>query len=86
MRRFPAESEEHMNLSEALSLRIELLCFEKDLTLYELSKKSGVPRTTLKDIVAGRITNTGIKNVEKIAGGFGMNIRDFFDADLFEKV
>lgn len=74
-----------MNLSEAFSLRIQLLCFEKDLTLYELSKKSGVLRTTLKDIAAGRITNTGIKNVEKIAKGFGMNIRDFFDADLFEK-
>lgn len=75
-----------MKLAEALSLRIVLLCFEKDLTLYGLAKNSGIPRTTLKNIVSGRSKNTGIKNVEKIAGGFEMNIRDFFDTDLFEQV
>lgn len=37
-----------MNISQAISKRVMLLCYEKDMTVYELSKKSGVPKTTIK--------------------------------------
>lgn len=44
-----------MNISQAISKRILLLCYEKNITVYELSKKSGVPKTTIKDIISGKI-------------------------------
>ena len=69
-----------MKTFEAIAIRISNL---SDITLYELSKVSGVAQTTIKDIVYGRSKNPGIKNIERIANGFGMSVRDFFDDDLF---
>lgn len=72
-----------MKTFEAIAIRISNLSIERDITLYELSKVSGVAQTTIKDIVYGRSKNSGIKNIERIANGFGMSVRDFFDDDLF---
>ncbi|EHI55319.1 hypothetical protein HMPREF9333_01455 [Johnsonella ignava ATCC 51276] len=74
-----------MRIYEAVSSRITILCYKNDITLYRLSKISGIPKTTLKDIVSMKSKNTGMKTVEKIAYGFGMSIRDFFDSDVFEE-
>lgn len=72
-----------MKTFEAIAIRISNLSIERDITLYELSKVSGVAQTTIKDIVYGRSKNPSIKNIERIANGFGMSVRDFFDDDLF---
>ena len=68
-----------MKIYEAISSRIMNLCYKRDITLYELSKISGIPKTTLKDIVSMKSQNTRIENVEKIAAAFNLSIRDFFD-------
>lgn len=75
-----------MKIYEAISSRIMNLCYKRDITLYELSKISGIPKTTLKDIVSMKSQNTRIENVEKIAAAFNLSIRDFFDNDLFESM
>lgn len=41
-----------MEIYEALSTRIIILCNKEDLSLYQLSKLTGIPKTTLKDIVS----------------------------------
>ena len=64
-----------MNISQAISKRVMLLCYEKDMTVYELSKRSGVPKTTIKDIISGRSKNPRIISIEKLANGFSMSIR-----------
>ena len=43
-----------MKTFEAIAIRISNLSIERDITLYELSKVSGVAQTTIKDIVYGR--------------------------------
>jgi transcriptional regulator, cro/CI family len=75
-----------MKIYEAISSRIMNLCYKRDITLYELSKISGIPKTTLKDIVSMKSQNTRIENVEKIAAAFNLSIRDFFDNDVFESM
>ena len=77
-----------MNISQAISKRVMLLCYEKDMTVYELSKRSGVPKTTIKDIISGRSKNPRIKNpriisIEKLANGFSMSISEFWNHELF---
>ena len=75
-----------MKIYEAISSRIMNLCYKRDITLYELSKISGIPKTTLKDIVSMKSQNTRIENVEKIAAAFNLSIRDLFDNDVFESM
>lgn len=72
-----------MNISQAISKRILLLCYEKNITVYELSKKSGVPKTTIKDIISGRSKNPGILSIEKLATGFSISIGEFWNHELF---
>ena len=75
-----------MKIYEAISSRIMNLCYKRDITLYELSKISGIPKTTLKDIVSMKSQNTRIETVDKIAAAFNLSIRDFFDNDVFESM
>ena len=75
-----------MKIYEAISSRIMNLCYKRDITLYELSKISGIPKTTLKDIVSMKSQNTRIENVEKIAAALNLSIRGFFDNDVFESM
>ena len=72
-----------MNISQAISKRVMLLCYEKDMTVYELSKRSGVPKTTIKDIISGRSKNPRIISIEKLANGFSMPISEFWNHELF---
>lgn len=72
-----------MNISQAISKRILLLCYEKNITVYELSKKSGVPKTTIKDIISGRSKNPGILSIEKLAAGFSISIGEFWNHEIF---
>ena len=72
-----------MNISQAISKRVMLLCYERDMTVYELSKRSGVPKTTIKDIISGRSKNPRIISIEKLANGFSMSISEFLNHELF---
>ena len=72
-----------MNISQAISKRVMLLCYEKDMTVYELSKRSGVPKTTIKDIISGRSKNPRIISIEKLDNGFSMSISEFWNHELF---
>ena len=72
-----------MNLSQAISKRVILLCYEKNMTVYELSKKSGLPKTTIKDIISGRSKNPGVLSIEKLAIGFSISIGEFWSDKIF---
>ncbi|MEF9938663.1 MAG: helix-turn-helix transcriptional regulator [Clostridium sp.] len=75
-----------MQICEATIKRIQELCEQKNLTFYALSYKTGIPPSTLKCIINGRSKNPGLVNIKKIAEGFDMSIREFYDSDLFDEL
>lgn len=75
-----------MQVCEATAVRIKELCRRNRITLYGLAYKTGMPSSTLKCIVNGRSRNPGIVNIKKIAEGFNMTLREFYDSDLFEQL
>lgn len=75
-----------MTLSQAISKRVILLCYEKNMTVYELSKKSGLPRTTIKDIISGRSKNPGVVSIEKLAIGFSISVGEFWSDNIFNSL
>lgn len=75
-----------MQICEATVKRIKELCRRDRLTLYALAYKTGMPPSTLKCIINGRSKNPGIVNIKKIAEGFDMSIREFYDSELFEEL
>ena len=70
-------SKENFNISE----RIDELCNEKGYDYQTLSKKSGVPLSTLLNIVKGNSKNPGIFTISKISTGFDIPLSLFFKTD-----
>lgn len=75
-----------MNICEATSLRITELCKERKLSGYALSHLANIPMSTYKSILCGKSQNPGIVNINKIADGLGMTIREFYDSELFDNL
>lgn len=73
-----------MQICEATVKRIEELRKRERLTLYALAYKTGMPPSTLKCIMNGRRKNPGIVNIKKIAEGFNMTIREFYNSEIFD--
>ena len=73
-----------MNVREATCERIRELCTQKRLTEYMLIYRSGIPPSTFKSIMNGQSKNPGITNIKRIADGFGVSIREFYDSDMFD--
>ena len=75
-----------MNISQAVTKRIEGLCRERNLSINALSNISGVTQSTVNDIVSGTTYNAGIATIKKLCDGLGISVRDFFDCDLFSNL
>lgn len=74
-----------MKLCDAVILRIEQLCLEKNMTKYNLFLKSGVPQSTLTSIKKKRSTSVKIGTLYAICEGFEISLQEFFSSPLFER-
>ena len=75
-----------MTIREATSFRITELCREKNSSGYSVSYRAGMPSSTYKSIINGKSKNPGIVNINKIADGLGVTIREFYDSELFDEL
>ena len=68
------------NVNHALALRIQELLAE---TRYKLALESGVPHSTLKNIMHETINDNYLSTAILLAFGFGMTVSEFLDSPLF---
>ena len=72
-----------MLFKEAVSERIYELCDKFKMTPNRLAELSTVPPTTLRSMLANNVTNTSSYVIYKICKVFKIELKDFFDSDLF---
>ena len=58
--------------------RIKQLCDEKGYDYITLSRKSGVPLTTLLNIIKWNSKNPGVFTIAKLCQGFEITMAEFF--------
>ena len=75
-----------MKAQDVLVERINNLCKEKRMTYYALSYASAVPMTTLMHIVDKSTVNPGVLTIGKLCEGFGITLKEFFNAHEFDDV
>lgn len=75
-----------MREQKLLAERINNLCRDKRMSYYLLSYKSGVPITTIMNIVHCTTKNPGVFTIFKLCDGFGISAREFFDAEEFRRM
>lgn len=67
--------------SELLVNRILLLCQRRGITIYQLSKMSGVSHSTLDNIINRNTFDPRIRTLHKIATAFSLTVAEFLDFD-----
>lgn len=75
-----------MELSEAIILRIKQLLKEKNMKTYDLSIKSGVPRSTISLFLSRETKTIRLENLLYLCEGFGIELKDFFNDEVFKNV
>lgn len=73
-----------MELNEAIRLRVDNLLKDKGWNDNELVKRSGMKQSTFSEFKSRRSKTLTIRNVKKISYGFGMNLSQFFDDEVFK--
>ncbi len=74
-----------MKLNEALSLRLQELLKEQEMTQYRLYVKSGVPKSTIGNIVNCVHEAVHLRIIHELCQGLQINIHEFFDSPLFDE-
>ena len=72
-----------MKLRDAFILRVTELCERENLTLYQLSKRAGLPKSTLLSAMDPEKGNPGLSTVEAVLRGLRVSAAEFFDSELF---
>ena len=74
-----------MKLNQAVSLRLQELLQEYEMTQYQLFTKSGVPKATLNNIIHCAYDSVKLRIIHEICQGFEISITEFFESPLFDE-
>ncbi len=75
-----------MKLNQAVSLRMQELLKERSMTQYQLFTKSGVPKSTIHNLIQCSYDSVKLRIIHELCQGFGISISEFFQSPLFEEV
>ena len=74
-----------MKLNEAVSKRLAGLLQEKKMTQYQLHIKSGVPKSTIGNIINCAYPSVKLRVIHEVCQGLDMGLNDFFATELFSE-
>ena len=74
-----------MQLNEAVSKRLTELLRINQMTPYQLYIKSGVPKSTIGNILNCAYPSMKLRIIHELCQGFEISITDFFSSPLFNE-
>ena len=74
-----------MQLNEAVSKRLSEFMQEKGMTQYQLFMKSGVPKSTISNIINCTYPSMKLRVIHELCQGLGVSIIEFFNSPLFDE-
>lgn len=75
-----------MNTYEAVKTRLMKLLYEKKISIHRLALESGVPPSTIKNVLYGKSMNPGIVTIKMLCDGLGITLCKFFSSEEFENL
>ena len=73
-----------MQLNQAVSMRLSQLLQEKSMTQYQLFRKSGVPKSTINNVIRGNYTSMKLSILHECQG-LGISRSTFFTSPVFDE-
>jgi len=74
-----------MKLNEAVSKRLQELLDENEMTQYQLFMKSGVPKSTIGNVINCSYDSVKLRIIHEICQGLEMGIPEFFASSYFDE-
>lgn len=68
-----------MTYSDAIILRLQQLCNERNITVNKLATLSGITQSTLDNLMKGKTKNPKLKTLHKLAVGLDMTVSELLD-------
>ena len=72
-----------MKLNQAISQRLTELLNEKKMTQYQLFMKSGVPKSTIGNVINCSYDSMKLRIIHEMCQGLEIDIPEFFNSPLF---
>ena len=72
-----------MKLNQAISQRLTELLNEKKMTQYQLYTKSGVPKSTIGNVINCSYESVKLRIIHEMCQGLEIEITEFFNSPLF---
>ena len=72
-----------MKLNQAISQRLSELLTEKNMTQYQLFMKSGVPKSTIGNVINCSYDSVKLRIIHEMCQGLEIDIPEFFNSQLF---
>ena len=74
-----------MQLNEAVSKRLTELLNEHSMTQYQLYMKSGVPKSTIGNLINCTYPSMKLRVIHELCQGLEIDLSDFFASPLFHE-
>lgn len=74
-----------MQRNQAVRVRLSQLLQEKSMTQYQLFMKSGVPKSTINNVIRGNYTTMKLSILHELCQGLGISLSTFFTSPVFDE-
>lgn len=74
-----------VQLNEAISKRLRELLAQRDMTPYQLFIKSGVPKSTIGNVLNCAYDSVKLRIIHELCQGLEIGISEFFQSPLFDE-
>ena len=74
-----------MQLNQAVSRRLAELLQEQGMTQYQLYIKSGVPKSTIGNVINCAYDSVKLRIIHEMCQGLDIGLKEFFDSPLFDE-
>lgn len=75
-----------MKLSRAVSQKIMKICDEKNISINKLASICCLTQSTVQSLIDGKSKNPKMLTIIRICEGLDIQLKDFFDDDLFKNI
>ena len=74
-----------MQLNQAVSMRLTELLEEQGMTQYQLYIRSGVPKSTISNLINCAYDSVKLRIIHELCQGLQISVPEFFNSPLFHE-
>ena len=74
-----------MQLNQAVSMRLTELLKERGMTQYQLYIRSGVPKSTISNLINCAYDSVKLRIIHELCQGLQISVPEFFNSPLFHE-